>query len=88
MNYLYSQNLASVFHLVVIAPILLLIGLNRFPEEYKTYLVYLAIFIGVVSFLKLARLMNWTEKVKVIALIEGMEGEKLTECEREDTFEA
>ncbi len=80
MNYLYSRKIANVFHLAVIAPILLLVGLNKFPEEYKTYLVYLAIFIGVVSFLKLAKLMNWIQKVQILSLIEGMGGKKVTDC--------
>ena len=80
MNFLYDQKLASVFHLAVVAPIILLVGLDKFPKEYKTFLVYLAIFIGVVSFLKLANLMSWTKKVKILSLVEGMEGNKVTDC--------
>lgn len=77
MNFLYNQKFANVFNLTVVAPVFLLFGLDKFPTEYKKYLVYVAIFIGVVSFIKLAKLTNLIKKVKVLSLIEGMEN---TEC--------
>ena len=78
MEYLYNEKFGLVFSLLIITPALYLAGTNQLPEEYKPWLVYIAIVFGVVCLMKLARVMSWTKKVKILSMLEGMEGN--TEC--------
>ena len=72
MDFKYNSKIHNVFNLFVIVPILLLIGYNRFPEEYKKYLIYFAIILGVIYSYRLYRLMNWNKIVKDIGIVENM----------------
>jgi len=43
-----SQNPINTFHVVFVSALLYSFGTNKFPDEYKPYLTYLAI--GVASY--------------------------------------
>ena len=40
-------KLVSAFHIVIVAPLLILIGLNKIPDQYKKWLVLLGVVVGV-----------------------------------------
>lgn len=42
---LSNNKLLNLFYIFVISPILFTMATNRFPEEYKKYVIYLVIFI-------------------------------------------
>lgn len=60
------------FHILVVAPILFAIGTNRFPENYKQVLIYLAIFVALYHLYKLIMTFKQERKVEIVPLTEGM----------------
>ena len=52
-------KLISAFHIVIVAPLLILIGLNKIPDQYKKWLVLLGVIIGVYHLINLCRLMRY-----------------------------
>ena len=38
-----SSNTINILHIVAIAPLFYTLGTNQFPNEYKQYLVHLAV---------------------------------------------
>ncbi len=78
----YNHKISAVFYLIVVAPLLILIGLNFFPNLfvlYRKYLVVLGIIVAIYSLIKLYKLLGLDKKVKEITK-EGMNGANITEC--------
>ena len=67
------QKMINILHIAIIAPILYLMGANKLPEQYKKYLIPLAIIVLVFHVYKLAKSMNIIKRVKEVSLLEGME---------------
>ena len=38
-----KENLVNLFHIVFVGPLLIALATDKFPQQYKTYLLYLAI---------------------------------------------
>lgn len=77
LEMLYKSKAINLFHILVVAPIFWLLATDKFPQEYKKYLLYLAIII--VAF-HLYKLMNVSDikRVEIIPFVEGMSNG--TEC--------
>ena len=80
MDFKYNSKIHNAFNLFVIVPILLLIGYNRFPEEYKKYLIIFAIILGIIYSYRLYRLMNWNKIVKEIGIEKMSHMDTVMEC--------
>jgi hypothetical protein len=74
------RYLINIIHILFVAPLLYLLGTNKFPEEYKKYLVYLAIIIIIYhSYSFYTRISQ--KKIKILSM-EGFGGE--FDCAHED----
>ena len=51
-------NVINLLHIFIVAPLLFLIGLDKIPQEYKIYILYLGIFVLVYHLYKLISRMN------------------------------
>jgi|AntRauTorckE6833_2_1112554.scaffolds.fasta_scaffold18248_1 plastocyanin len=71
-NLLKDSKVINAFHVLFVAPLIYAIGTNKLPEEYKKFLIPLAIVMGLYHLLKLVYALKIDKKVKV--LLEGMEG--------------
>jgi plastocyanin len=56
-----NPKLVSSFHIVIVAPLLILLGLDKFPSAYKKWLVVLGIIVGVYHLYRLCNLMRVNE---------------------------
>lgn len=75
------KYLINIIHILFVAPLLYLIGTNKFPEEYKKYLVYLAVFVLVYHSYLLYKATQ-KKQIKVMSISEGFGGG--LDCARED----
>lgn len=79
--YIMTRIIINIIHIFLVAPLLYLLGTNRFPEDYKKYLVYLAIFVLIYHCYSL--MTNVSKKqIKILSLAEGFGGG--LDCARED----
>jgi len=76
-----THIIINLIHIFFVAPLLYLIGTNKFPDEYKKYLVYLAIFVLILHvYLLFTRIGK--RQVKVLSMTEGFGGG--LDCARKD----
>lgn len=65
MVFSLNPKFVSVFHIVFVAPLLILIGLGKFPDEYKKWLVVLGVIVGLYHLIRLIALMRAPEHMTV-----------------------
>ena len=71
----------DLVHIFLIVPLLYLVGTNKFPEHYKKYLVYLAIFMLIYHIYSLMTKVG-KKQIKVLSMTEGFGGG--LDCAKED----
>jgi len=70
-----NSTLNNLFHLVIVAPLLWSLGSNKFPEQYKIYLVYFAILMVIYYLYKISVSTGLWKRVKVLTSMEGFNQE-------------
>jgi hypothetical protein len=72
-----GKPLLNLFHIVAVAPVMCLLGTNKFPEGLKKYLVYLSVLIALYHLFKLSKYvkMNQHGVVKSSGVIENVDPE-------------
>lgn len=59
-----NPNYINVFHIVVVAPLLILIGLGKIPQEYLRWLILLGVFVALFHLYRLISRMNASPTVE------------------------
>ena len=77
-NILNNNKVVNAFNILVIAPILYLVANDRFPQEYKKYLLYLAILLAAFNLYQIVNGEKVLPKIQILPIIEGMAHE--VEC--------
>lgn len=61
MVFTLDPKLVSAIHVLIVAPLLILVGQNKVPDQYRQYILYLGVGVGLYHLFRLMKLMNVVE---------------------------
>lgn len=67
LNLLNNRLFINTIHVIIVVPLLILLATDRFPQEYKNYLLIFALFVGVYHLCLIARQLSNEDRFEPMA---------------------